>query len=192
MADPSRYWLERDGQVIGINTLKFVGDFDSPVEGIGLAISSDDVTANLDALMNGRIVRLPWQTYQSRVYDYSIDYPPSWVLDDDVIDFVVIDQGNYATVIVDIFDLSAITSSRDPLETLVEFILDFRREDAENSGYSFDLTSSREVGRRGDEYQWITTWLEEMQGRTEFFEQFGDRLPDAIREEHEAQLKRLG
>ena len=147
--------LNSHGDVIGINTLKFVGDFNSPVEGIGLAITGSAVADNLEALVGGRLVKLPWRTYVNYDYDYSVEYPPSWSLDENTSDFIVI-KNIYASVVINIFDLSGITSSNDPLDVLVDFILDFRAEDSVDRGYTFDLTSSKEIDRRGTEYQWIT------------------------------------
>ncbi|MCH8870573.1 MAG: trypsin-like peptidase domain-containing protein [Chloroflexi bacterium] len=146
--------LNDRGEVIGINTLKFVGDIGSPIEGIGLAISSNDVSENVGALKKGRFVRLPWQTYRSRDFDYTINYPPTWTVDDSSSDFVVIDGGDFAGVTIEVFDLSESFWTHDEL---VEVLLEIAEEDAEDSRQTFKLTSSKEVrGPGGRKYQWVT------------------------------------
>ena len=52
--------LGRDGQVVGVNTSKlFKSEDGRPVEGIGLAVSINDVRSRLDSLARGESVLLP-------------------------------------------------------------------------------------------------------------------------------------
>ena len=83
--------------------------FGTTIEGIGMAISINDVKVHIDRLRDGAIVRLPWQNYSNRWYGYSIDYPPGWVVNEDTREFTYIDGGGFTSVSIQVYDLEGIT-----------------------------------------------------------------------------------
>ena len=76
--------LNRQGQVIGVNTAIYVGKGESAVRfaGIAFALSVSVVRDNLDALAAGRSVLADgggeWQTYENARCRYSLRVHPQW------------------------------------------------------------------------------------------------------------------
>ncbi len=100
------------GEVVGINT--FVYDWDdqgNSTEGLGFAIAESSIQAALPGLKQGtKIARstpiptsmptpwptltsqVKWRTYHNYTYDYSIDAPADWVMDDQDKSYVYFDS----------------------------------------------------------------------------------------------------
>ena len=72
--------LNRNGEVIGVNTATYAGDYD----GISFALSVSAVQENLDALTAGRNVLASaggeWWTYENTNCNYSMKVHPDWTL----------------------------------------------------------------------------------------------------------------
>ena len=89
-----------EGEVIGINTARIAEIFGEPIQGIGLAISSNTANDRLPFLSAGGIARVgPTATpiptvYTSQEYWYSISVPPGWSVDDNDPGTVVIQRAN--------------------------------------------------------------------------------------------------
>lgn len=72
--------LNRNGEVIGVNTSTYAGDYD----GISFALSISAVQENLDVLAAGRNVLASaggeWWTYENTNCNYTMKVHPDWIL----------------------------------------------------------------------------------------------------------------
>jgi hypothetical protein len=85
--------VNSSGEVIGLNTSRIERVLERSVQGIGLAIASNDINELLPALMDGAQVRNTSEqateggsdsdsrVYESDKYWYTIDVPPEWRMD---------------------------------------------------------------------------------------------------------------
>jgi S1-C subfamily serine protease len=85
--------VNSSGEVIGLNTSRIERVLERSVQGIGLAIASNDINELLPALMDGAQVRntseqateegsdSDGRVYESDKYWYTIDVPPEWRMD---------------------------------------------------------------------------------------------------------------
>lgn len=90
--------INSTGEVIGMNTLAIRELENVVADGIGFAISSDDLKPQIEALKTGLYVdtSIPeaWSDYLSADYAYSIDIPPGWMVDDETPEFVAVHGPN--------------------------------------------------------------------------------------------------
>ena len=87
------------GEVIGVNTFIYEREV-SQAEGLGFAIAEQSITGTLPSLKQGTRVSFPtptpspspvrvrWRTYNNWEFDYTIDIPSDWTIDDDEKDYV--------------------------------------------------------------------------------------------------------
>lgn len=147
--------VNSSGEVVGINTSKYEQVYGRPIEGIGLAISINDVKARLEFLMSGGIVRLPWEHYESDLYYYSIDVAPGWELIE-VGEVTTFESGPSAYISVVIIDLDEPYLLDYKLSEFKDFILDFHDSQAYERNAEYKPRSSKRLREGGRDYYWVT------------------------------------
>lgn len=147
--------VNSSGEVVGINTSKYEQVYGRQIEGIGLAISINDVKARLEFLMSGGIVRLPWEHYESDLYHYSLDVAPGWELTE-VGEVTTFESGPSAYISVVIIDLDEPYLLDYKLSEFKDFILDFHETQAYERNAEYKPRSSKRQREGGRSYYWVT------------------------------------
>ena len=147
--------VNSSGEVVGINTSKYEQVYGRPIEGIGLAISINDVKARLEFLMSGGIVRLPWEHYESDLYHFSIDVAPGWELTETG-EITTFEAGSDAYISIVIIDLDEPYLYDYRLSEFKNFILDFHETQAAESKAEYKQRSAKRRREDGRSYYWVT------------------------------------
>ncbi len=113
------------GQVVGVASARVIGDASEPIQGVGSAISSNQLVEALPSLMAGGMILLGpdasdgdtevagedpvdtsgWLTYVNGLTGYSFSYPPGWVIDDEDLNEVLFESPDLALrFVVWVFD----------------------------------------------------------------------------------------
>lgn len=115
------------GEVIGVNTFIYEREI-SQAEGLGFAIAAQSITEILSSLKQGTRVGIPtltpsptpigvrWRTYNNREFNYTIDLPQDWIIDDsdkDYVEFSQPDDYAYLSVFVPDWFIGSAVSELD-------------------------------------------------------------------------------